>query len=69
MSTREDYPAGVPCWIDTSQPDPADAAGGMPPGAGAQYYIGRIDGRDVAAISSLPPAHPGGWRAAYSRVR
>ena len=26
MSTREDYPAGVPCWVDTSQPDPADAA-------------------------------------------
>jgi hypothetical protein len=21
MSTREDYPAGVPCWVDTSQPD------------------------------------------------
>src|SRR5260370_164620 len=26
MSTREDYPAGVPCWVDTSQPDPVDAA-------------------------------------------
>ena len=26
MSTREDYPAGVPCWVDTNQPDPADAA-------------------------------------------
>jgi len=26
MSTREDYPAGVPCWIDTNQPDPAAAA-------------------------------------------
>ena len=47
MSTREDYPAGVPCWVDTSQPDPAGAArfyfglfgwqaeDAMPPGAGA----------------------------------
>ena len=26
MSTRADYPAGVPCWVDTSQPDPAGAA-------------------------------------------
>ena len=26
MSTREDYPAGVPCWVDTNQPDPPDAA-------------------------------------------
>jgi len=25
MSTREDYPAGVPCWVDTNQPDPAGA--------------------------------------------
>src|SRR5215470_2907754 len=26
MSTREDYPAGVPCWVDTNQPDPVGAA-------------------------------------------
>ena len=69
MSTREDYPAGVPCWVDTNQPDPADAArfysglfgwqteDAMPPDAGAHYYMARIDGRDVAAISSSPPAH------------
>ena len=67
MSTREDYPAGVPCWVDTNQPDPAGAArfycglfgwqaeDAMPPGAGAHYYMARIDGRDVAAISSQPP--------------
>ena len=23
---RDGYPAGVPCWIDTSQPDPEAAA-------------------------------------------
>src|SRR3974377_2205137 len=70
MSTREDYPAGVPCWVDTGQPDPADAArfysglfgwqteDAMPPDAGAPYYTARIDGRDVAAISSQPPGAP-----------
>src|SRR5262252_5028435 len=70
MSTREDYPAGVPCWVDTNQPDPADAArfysglfgwqteDAMPPDAGAHYYMARIDGRDVAAISSPPPGAP-----------
>ena len=70
MSTREDYPAGVPCWVDTSQPDPAGAArfysglfgwqteDAMPPDAGAHYYMARIDGRDAAAISSQPPGAP-----------
>src|ERR1700751_2844193 len=70
MSTREDSPAGVPCWVDTSQPDPADAArfysglfgwqteDAMPPDAGAHYYMARIDDRDVAAISSPPPGAP-----------
>ena len=69
MSTREDYPAGVPCWVDTNQPDPAGAArfysglfgwqteDAMPPDAGAHYYMARIDGRDAAAISSQPPVH------------
>ena len=67
---REDYPAGVPCWVDTNQPDPASAArfysglfgwqtqDVMPPDAGAHYYTARIDGRDAAAISSLPPGAP-----------
>ncbi|MGH3471321.1 MAG: VOC family protein [Nocardioidaceae bacterium] len=67
MSTREDYPAGVPCWVDTNQSDPAAAArfytalfgweteDAMPPNAGAHYFMARIGGRDVAAISSQPP--------------
>src|SRR5215471_3120094 len=70
MSTRADYPAGVPCWVDTSQPDPAYAArfysglfgwetdDSMPPDAGAHYYMARIGGRDAAAISSQPPGAP-----------
>ena len=70
MSTREDYPAGVPCWVDTNQPDPVDAArfysglfgwqteDAMPPDAGTHYYMARIGGRDAAAISSQPPGAP-----------
>ena len=70
MSTREDYPAGVPCWVDTNQPDPVDAArfysglfgwqteDAMPSGTGAHSYMARIDGRDVAAISSQAPGAP-----------
>jgi predicted enzyme related to lactoylglutathione lyase len=68
---RDGYIPGVPCWIDTSQPDP-EAAGRfysglfgweledvMPPGSDGRYLIGRIRGGDVAAISSIPePAPP-----------
>lgn len=81
MSTREDYPAGVPCWVDTNQPDPAEAArfysalfgweteDAMPPEAGAHYFMARIGGRDAAAISSLPPGAPpqAAWNT-YIRV-
>ncbi len=70
MSTREDYPAGVPCWVDTTQPDPAAAArfyaalfgwdteDTMPAGSGGHYFMARIGGRDVAAISSPAPGAP-----------
>ncbi|MCL2395419.1 MAG: VOC family protein [Acidimicrobiaceae bacterium] len=70
MSTREDYPAGVPCWADTNQPDPGSAAqfysglfgweteDRMPPDSGAHYFMAGIGGRDVAAISSQPEGSP-----------
>ncbi len=81
MSTREDYPAGVPCWVDTDQPDPAAAArfysglfgweceDVMPADAGGHYFMARIDGRDAAAISSPPPgASPQADWNTYIRV-
>jgi predicted enzyme related to lactoylglutathione lyase len=71
MPERDRYMAGVPCWIDTNQPDPEAAVefyGGLfgwefesvlPPGAPAKYFLARLRGRDVAAVSSLPAtAHP-----------
>jgi uncharacterized protein len=70
MPERDRYIPGVPCWIDTSQPDP-DAAvefyGGlfgwefenvMPPGSGGKYFLARLDGRDVAAVSSISESAP-----------
>jgi len=56
------YPAGVPCWVDTEQPDVSAAAefyGGlfgwtfvdaMPPDAPGTYLIAALHGADVAAI-------------------
>jgi uncharacterized protein len=72
MQERTSYPAGVPCWIDTMQPD-AEAAvafyGGlfgwefedvMPADAPGRYFIGRLRGKDVAAIgdASDPTSAP-----------
>jgi len=75
MNNRDGYPAGVPCWADTIQPD-ADAAAAfytglfgwecenvLPAEAPAKYLIARIDGGSVAAIGSTPPdsADPTVW--------
>jgi predicted enzyme related to lactoylglutathione lyase len=70
MPERDGYIPGVPCWVDTSQPDP-DATlsfyGGlfgwefenvMPEGSEGRYYIGRIRGGDVAAVGSTPEGAP-----------
>jgi predicted enzyme related to lactoylglutathione lyase len=70
MRERDGYIPGVPCWIDTNQPDP-DAAvafyGGvfgwdlqdvMPPGSGGKYFMARLHGGDVAAIGSVPEGAP-----------
>ncbi|MBV9168844.1 MAG: VOC family protein, partial [Chloroflexi bacterium] len=62
---RDGYPDGVPCWIDTTQPDPQASAefyGGllgweledtMPAGSTGHYFVARLHGREVAAISSI----------------
>jgi hypothetical protein len=76
MVDRERYPAGVPCWVDTAQPD-ADAAMAfygavfgwefadlLPPEAPGRYIVARLGGRDVAAIGWDPES--GGRSAAWS---
>lgn len=66
MLERNGYLPGVPCWVDTSQPDPEAAVafyGGlfgwdledsMPPGSPGAYFIARLGGGDVAGIGSQP---------------
>jgi uncharacterized protein len=72
MPERDGYIPGVPCWVDTSQPDPQAALafyGGlfgwefedsMPPEAPGNYFMARLRGSDVAAVSSLPEGAPPG---------
>ncbi len=67
---RTEYPAGVPCLIDTEQPDPEAAAefyGGifgwefenkLPPG-NDKYLVASLHGLDVAAIATPTPGVPG----------
>ena len=70
MLERDGYVPGVPCWVDTSQPDAEAAAAfysslfgwdledAMPPGSAGKYLIARLHGGDVAAIASLPEGTP-----------
>jgi uncharacterized protein len=70
MPELDRYIAGVPCWIDTSQPDPEAAAtfyrdlfgwdveNVMPPGTEGKYFMARIRGRDVAAIAGVAEGAP-----------
>ena len=70
MPQRDGYIPGVPCWIDTSQPDPDAAADFyrglfgwefedvMPPGSEGKYLMARISGGDVAAVAGIPEGAP-----------
>ena len=70
MPQRDGYIPGVPCWIDTSQPDPEAAVrfyselfgwefeDVMPPGSEGKYFSARIRGGDVAAVGSIPEGAP-----------
>jgi predicted enzyme related to lactoylglutathione lyase len=70
MAERDGYIPGVPCWIDTSQPDPEAAVAFygdlfgwdfedvMPPGSDGQYFIARIRDGDVAAVTSIRAGAP-----------
>jgi predicted enzyme related to lactoylglutathione lyase len=70
MPERDGYIPGVPCWVDTSHPDPAavvpfyrglfgwEIENVMPEGSEVEYFIGRIRGGDVAGIGSVPEGAP-----------
>jgi uncharacterized protein len=70
MPERDGYIPGVPCWVDTSQPDPEAAVefysglfgwefeDVMPSSSEGKYFIARLRGGDVAAVGSIPDAAP-----------
>src|SRR4051812_44571648 len=66
MSERNHYEPGVPCWVESIQPDPEAAAAfygrvfGWEADArevrrGVQYVLARLRGRDVAGFAPMPP--------------
>lgn len=69
MSDRDRYIPGVPCWVDTSHPDPAavlpfysglfgwEFEDVMPDSPGT-YFMARLRGRDVAAVGAVQPGMP-----------
>jgi uncharacterized protein len=70
MSERDGFEHGVPCWVDTWQPD-ADAAidfykeifgweaeDTMPEGVSGKHYMCRLRGRDIAAVATRPEGAP-----------
>ncbi|HEY2159870.1 MAG TPA: VOC family protein [Solirubrobacteraceae bacterium] len=70
MAERDGYIPGVPCWIDSSHPDPAwvvpfygelfgwELENVMPPESEGEYFIGRLRGGDVAALGGQPEGGP-----------
>src|SRR3954447_9754871 len=73
MSERDDYPAGVPCWVDTLQPDvnaalefygglfgwEFDGPGPLPGGLPGQYFVAQHSGREVAGLGTMPGGSEG----------
>jgi len=69
VSDRDRYIPGVPCWVDTSHPDPAavlpfytglfgwEFEDVMPDSPGT-YFMARLRGRDVAAVGAVQPGMP-----------
>jgi uncharacterized protein len=71
MERNDRYIPGVPCWIDTTQPDPEAAAAFygalfgwefenvMPPDSPDRYYVARLGGGGVGAVGSHPEGAAG----------
>src|SRR5262245_13785232 len=73
MTERDSYEHGTPSWADHSSADPEAAArfygelfgweteDVMPPGSDGSYYMARLRGRDVAAVSGQMSPGPPVW--------
>jgi predicted enzyme related to lactoylglutathione lyase len=68
VSNRDNYPAGVPCWVVNLQPDPQAAADfyahvfgwDITPEDGG-FLTARLGGREVAAIAPAPDGVQPAW--------
>jgi predicted enzyme related to lactoylglutathione lyase len=70
MPERDRYIPGVPCWADTSQPDPEAATefysglfgwefqDSMPPDSPGSYFIASLKEKAVAAVGAQPEGAP-----------
>jgi predicted enzyme related to lactoylglutathione lyase len=69
MSDQDRYIPGVPCWVDTTQRDPRAAIAfygelfgwefeDLMPAHPVRYYMARLRGADVAAVSLQPTGAP-----------
>jgi len=70
MDHNDRYIPGVPCWVDTTQPDPESATsfyGDLfgwefedvaPPDSPDRYYVARLRGQDVGAVGSQSEGGP-----------
>src|SRR5215213_1100739 len=80
MSEHEEFQAGVPCWVDTLQPDPTSAVGFYAELFGwevenrtasdspRKYFVCKLRGRAVAGVGSRPSEGvPSNWNT-YVRV-
>jgi predicted enzyme related to lactoylglutathione lyase len=65
MQERKEYPAGVPCWVDTGRQDPQTALdfyGGLfgwefenvSPSGAPRYFTAKLHGLTVAAVGEQP---------------
>lgn len=81
MNPRKTYPPGVPCWVDTAQPDveaAKDFYGGLfgwdfdertPGGSEQRYFVAGLDGLEVGGIGSQPAELPAPSWNTYVRVK
>jgi len=83
MSERDGFEPGVPCWVDTLQPDPEAAlsfysrlfgwdfegSGPRPGDPVGEYNVARLRGRDVAGVATQPAeGGPPAWNT-YVQVQ
>ncbi len=80
MSARDQYQPGVPCWVDTLQPDTQravgfygqlfgwefSAPGAMPGDPPGEYFVAQVGGADVAGVAAQPPGVPSSWNTYVS---